>query len=98
MLGQSGSKRKENEVNLTLVDEDEKSNVIGEFDSASFPSIDTLDEDDDDIGEDDLNWYISVICIWLTMVLHDLIRFFVQVINYLDGWFFQLKLTCYESF
>ena len=55
MLGQSGSKRKENEVNLTLVDEDEKSNVIGEFDSASFPSIDTLDENDDDIGEDDLN-------------------------------------------
>ena len=54
-LGQSGSKRKEKEVNLTLIDEDEESNDIGEFNTASFLIIDTLDKDDDDIGDDDLN-------------------------------------------
>ena len=55
MLGQSRSKMKEKEVNLTLIDEDEESNDIGEFNTASFLIIDTLDKDDDDIGDDDLN-------------------------------------------
>ena len=55
MLGQSGSRNKENEVNLALIDEDEELNDMGGFDSASFPTIDTLDEDDNDVREDDLN-------------------------------------------
>ena len=68
MLGQSGSRNKENEVNLALIDEDEELNDMGGFDSASFPTIDTLDEDDNDVREDDLNWYILVMYIWLMMV------------------------------
>ena len=68
-LGHSGNKRKEKEVNLTLIDEDEESNDIGEFNIASFLIIDTLDKNDDDIGDDDLNWCILVICIWVMMVL-----------------------------
>ena len=55
ILGQSGSKSKENEVNLVLIVEDEELNYMGGFDSASFPIIVTLDEDDDNIREDDLN-------------------------------------------
>ena len=55
MLGQSGSKSKENEVNLVLIVEDEELNYMVGFDSASFPIIVTLDEDDDNIREDDLN-------------------------------------------
>ncbi|RVW70587.1 hypothetical protein CK203_060636 [Vitis vinifera] len=51
----SGSRNKENEVNLALIDEDEELNDMGGFDSASFPTIDTLDEDDNDVREDDLN-------------------------------------------
>ena len=45
---------------MTLIDEDEESNDIGEFNIASFLIIDTLDKNDDDIGDDDLNWYILV--------------------------------------
>ncbi|KAL6344276.1 hypothetical protein AAG906_037842 [Vitis piasezkii] len=47
--------KKENEVNLALIDEDEELNYMGGFDSASFPTIDTLDEDDNNVREDDLN-------------------------------------------
>ena len=67
--GQSGSDMKENKVDLTQINEDKELDNIGGFDSASFTIIDILDEDDDDTEEDDLNWYILVICIWLIMVL-----------------------------
>ena len=69
ILGQSGSDRKENKVDLTLINEDKELDNIGGFNSASFTIIDILDEDDNDTEEDDLNWYILVICIWLIMVL-----------------------------
>ena len=55
ILGQSGSDRKENKVDLTLINEDKELDNIGGFNSASFTIIDILDEDDDDTEEDDLN-------------------------------------------
>ena len=48
-------------LNLTLIHEDEELVEVRGFDSGSFPTIDTLDEDDDDIGEGDLSWNILVI-------------------------------------
>ena len=55
ILGKSGDKSKGKELNLTPIHEDEKLNELGGFDSGNFPTTDTLDEDDDDIGEDDLS-------------------------------------------
>ena len=48
---------------MTPIHEDEKLNELGGFDSGNFPSLDTLDEDDDDIGDDDLSSNILVICV-----------------------------------
>ena len=55
MLGESGGKGKEKELNLTPIHEDEELHELGEFDSGNFPTIDTSNEDDDDIGKDDLS-------------------------------------------
>ena len=55
MLDKSGSKNKEKEMNLTPIHEDEELDEMGGFDSGNFPTIVTLDEDDDDIGEEDLS-------------------------------------------
>ena len=52
MLSTSGDKDK-NELNLTRIDEDEDLHEMGIHDSGHFPTIDTLDEDDDDLGEED---------------------------------------------
>ena len=54
MLGKSGGKNKEKEMNLTPIHEDEELDEMGGFDSGNFPTIVTLDEDDDDIGDKDL--------------------------------------------
>ena len=54
MLSTSGDKDK-NELNLTRIDEDEDLHEMGIHDSGYFPTIDTLDEDDDDLGEEDLS-------------------------------------------
>ncbi|RVW94954.1 hypothetical protein CK203_040097 [Vitis vinifera] len=51
----SGGKGKEKELNLTPIDEDEDLHEMGIHDSGHFPTIDTLDEDDDDLGEEDLS-------------------------------------------
>ncbi|XP_010655311.1 uncharacterized protein LOC104880428 [Vitis vinifera] len=51
----SGGKGKEKELNLTPIDEDEDLDEMGIHDSGHFPTIDTLDEDDDDLGEEDLS-------------------------------------------
>ncbi|RVW73316.1 hypothetical protein CK203_050419 [Vitis vinifera] len=51
----SGGKDKEKELNLTPIDEDEDLDEMGIHDSGHFPTIDTLDEDDDDLGEEDLS-------------------------------------------
>ncbi|RVW49372.1 hypothetical protein CK203_092696 [Vitis vinifera] len=51
----SGGKGKEKELNLTPIDEDEDLDEMGIHDSRHFPTIDTLDEDDDDLGEEDLS-------------------------------------------
>ncbi|RVW89440.1 hypothetical protein CK203_046853 [Vitis vinifera] len=51
----SGGKNKEKEMNLTPIHEDEELDEMGGFDSGNFPTIVTLDEDDDDIGEEDLS-------------------------------------------
>ncbi|RVW95080.1 hypothetical protein CK203_025669 [Vitis vinifera] len=51
----SGGKGKEKELNLTPIDEDEDLDEMGIHDSGHFPTIDTLDEDDDDFGEEDLS-------------------------------------------
>ena len=55
MLGKSGGKNKEKEMNLTPIHEDEELDEMGGFDSGNFPTIVTLDEDDDDIGEEHLS-------------------------------------------
>ena len=55
MLGKSGDKSKGKELNLTPIHEDEELHELGEFDSGNFPTIDTSNEDDDDIGKDDLS-------------------------------------------
>ncbi|KAL6347054.1 hypothetical protein AAG906_012305 [Vitis piasezkii] len=51
----SGGKGKEKELNLTPIDEDEDLYEMGIHDSGHFPTIDTLDEDDDDLGDEDLS-------------------------------------------
>ncbi|RVW97680.1 hypothetical protein CK203_028059 [Vitis vinifera] len=51
----SGGKGKEKELNLTPIVEDEDLHEMGIHDSGHFPTIDTLDEDDDDLGEEDLS-------------------------------------------
>ncbi|RVW35015.1 hypothetical protein CK203_079876 [Vitis vinifera] len=51
----SGGKGKEKKLNLTPIDEDEDIDEMGIHDSGHFPTIDTLDEDDDDLGEEDLS-------------------------------------------
>ncbi|RVW49640.1 hypothetical protein CK203_076728 [Vitis vinifera] len=51
----SGGKGKEKELNLTPIDEDEDLDEMGIHDSEHFPTIDTLDEDDDDLGDEDLS-------------------------------------------
>ncbi|RVW39067.1 hypothetical protein CK203_084128 [Vitis vinifera] len=51
----SGGKGKEKELNLTPIVEDEDLHEMGIHDSEHFPTIDTLDEDDDDLGEEDLS-------------------------------------------
>ena len=56
MLGKSGDKGKKKKINLALINEGEELDEIGGFNGAIFPTIDTLDEDEDDIGEEDLNW------------------------------------------
>ena len=53
MLGTSGGKEKE--LNLTPIDEDEDLYEMRIHDSRHFPTIDTLDEDDDDLGEEGLS-------------------------------------------
>ena len=52
MLSTSGGKGKK-ELNLTPIDEDEDLHEMGIHDSGHFPTIDTLDEYDDDLGEED---------------------------------------------
>ncbi|KAL6313224.1 hypothetical protein AAG906_018690 [Vitis piasezkii] len=51
----NGGQGKGKELNLTPIHEDEELDELGGFDGGNFPTIDTLDEDDDDIGEDDLS-------------------------------------------
>ncbi|RVW96149.1 hypothetical protein CK203_037756 [Vitis vinifera] len=51
----SGGKGKEKELNLTPIDEDEDLHEMGIHDSGHFPTIDTLDEDDDDLEDEDLS-------------------------------------------
>ena len=57
MLSLSGGKGKEKDFNLSPIREDEDLDEMRRFDSANFPTIDTLDDDDDDVDieEDDLS-------------------------------------------
>ena len=73
MLGKSGGKGKGKDLNLTPIHGDEELDELGGFDSGNFPTIDTLDEDDDDIGEDDLSWNVLVICVELYLIFSDLV-------------------------
>ena len=52
MLGNKGKE----EVNMAPINENEELDELGGFDSRSFPTIDTLDGDDDDIWERDLSY------------------------------------------
>ena len=40
---------------MTPIHEDEELDELGRFDSGNFPTIDTLDENNDDIGDDNLS-------------------------------------------
>ena len=55
MLGKSGGKGKQKEMNLIPIHEDEELDEMKGFDSGNFPTIDTLDVNDDDIGEECLS-------------------------------------------
>ena len=55
MLGISGGKGKEKKLNLSPIHEDEDLDETITLDSRNFPTIDTLDVDNDDIGEEDLS-------------------------------------------
>ena len=53
MLGTSWGEGKKKELNLTPIDEDEDLHEMRIHDNGHFPTIDhTLDEDDDDLGEE----------------------------------------------
>ncbi|KAL6327376.1 hypothetical protein AAG906_018978 [Vitis piasezkii] len=54
-VSKSGDKSKGKELNLTPIHEDEELHELGEFDSGNFPTIDTSNKNDDDIGKDDLS-------------------------------------------
>ena len=56
MLGTSWGEGKKKELNLTPIDKDEDLHEMRIHDSRHFPIIDTLDEDDDDLAEEDLSW------------------------------------------
>ena len=47
-------------MNLIPIHEDEELDEMKGFDSGNFPTIDTLDGNDDDIGEECLSWNILV--------------------------------------
>ena len=53
MLDSSGGKDKEKDFNLSPIHEDENLDEMRRFDSGNFPTIDTLDDDDDVAIEDD---------------------------------------------
>ena len=53
MLDSSGGKDKEKDFNLSPIHEDEILDEMRRFDSGNFPTIDTLDDDDDVAIEDD---------------------------------------------
>ncbi|RVW51375.1 hypothetical protein CK203_094750 [Vitis vinifera] len=52
-----GGKDKKKDMNSTPINEDKELDEMGGFDGGNFPTLDTLDEDedDDDIGEEDLS-------------------------------------------
>ena len=62
MLGKSGDKGKGKELNLTPIHEDEELDEMRRFNCGNFLTIDTLDEDDNDIGDDYLR-NLLVICV-----------------------------------
>ena len=73
MLSKSGGKGKWKELNLTPIHEDEELDELGRFDSGNFPTIDTLDENNEDIGNDNLSWNVLTICVELYLILCDLV-------------------------
>ena len=94
MLGKSGGKGKEKEMNLIPIHEDEELHEMGGFDSGNFPTIDTLDED---IGEEDLSWNILVIdlCVQFYLLFCDLVVVFLwkfRTISMIDSIFYLVTL------
>ena len=62
---------------MTLIHEDEELDEMRGFDSGNIPTIDTLDEDNDDIWEKDLSWNILIISIQLYLLFCDLVMVFI---------------------
>ena len=53
MLGKNGGKDKERDMNLVSINEDKELDEMEGFDSGNFPTMDTLNEDNDDTREED---------------------------------------------
>ena len=53
MLGKNGGKDKERDMNLVSINEDKELDEMEGFGSGNFPTIDTLDEDNNDTREED---------------------------------------------
>ena len=62
---------------MTWIHEDEELDEMRGFDSGNIPTIDTLDEDNDDIWEKDLSWNILIISIQLYLLFCDLVMVFI---------------------
>ena len=92
MLGENGDKDKENEMNLTSIHEDEELHEIIWFDSGNCRTIDTLNEDDDDIGEENLSWNILVLCV-LYLLFCDLVVIFCESLELLV-WLILVSILC----
>ncbi|RVX16225.1 hypothetical protein CK203_014427 [Vitis vinifera] len=52
-VSKNGGKDKERDMNLVSINEDKELDEMEGFGSGNFPTIDTLDEDNDDTREED---------------------------------------------
>ena len=81
---------------MTWIHEDEELDEMRGFDSGNIPTIDTLDEDNDDIWEKDLSWNILIISIQLYLLFCDLVMVCCESIKLVK--FFIILMDCFLVF